>query len=446
MIKLTVANSESRIENLSRDELRSLRQVLAYKTQPYLDFYTKTYKSKLVPLVDKKGQFPTGLLPNALEWLTTQKLNFMGVDLRRRPESQWRATSCVLGGIKPYPEQLEAANAAKQQERGIIVAPTGVGKSVIIALILDRLRVNTLVVVPSLELKAQLTRSLETWFGKDMVGPVSQGKAISVENVDALDSSRVLKGYDCVIVDEFHHAAAKTYRELNKKAWTEIYYRFGLTATPFRSQDNERLLLESFLSKVIYRVDYGKAVEKGFIVPMEAYYLDVPKTKIKGNPRSWPAMYRELVVQNEARNKLIADLLNNLNAAGMSTLCLVKEIEHGEVIAKLTGVDFVKGENIDNRIKLLEFNLREKNALIGTTGIIGEGVDTKPCEYVIIAGLGKSKNALMQQFGRAFRTYPGKETAKIIILRDLSHKWTKEHFKTQCEIILAEYGILPISL
>lgn len=444
MIKLWIGNSESNLEGLSTEQHRALRHILSYRTQPRPD-YTGVFKSKSIPLLDKKGTFPTGLLPYAQEWLRNQKLNFETKDTRVRPKSTWRASSCVLG-VVPYRQQLDAADAAKNHGRGIIVAPTGVGKSIIIALVLDKLRVNSLIVVPSLELKRQLTKSLQTIFGESQVGLLSEKKAIAVENVDSLDIDRPLKGYDCVIIDEFHHSGAKTYRELNKKCWKDVYYKFGLTATPFRSQENERLLLESVLSKVIYRVTYNTAVEQGFIVPMEAYYIEIPKTKPQGNIKSWQSMYKELVVENTNRNNIIADLLINLDEQGIATLCLVKEVAHGEELANLTGLGFVKGENTDNRIKILEFNLRERNCLLGTTGIIGEGVDTKPAEFVIVAGLGKSKNSLMQQFGRAFRTYPGKETAKIILFYDPSHKWTRDHFKQQCKVLLDEYNIVPIKL
>ena len=253
-------------------------------------------------------------------------------------------------------------------------------------------------------------------------------------------------GYDCVIIDEFHHSGAATYRKLNKKTWNGVYYRFGLTATPFRSQDHERLLLESVLSKIIYRIEYKDAVAKGYIAPLEAYYYDLPKTEIKGDDSSWPAMYSELISKNIPRNTHIADLLAKLNEAQISTLCLVKEIAHGDALVRLSGECFVYGADQSTKNYIAALNGRDINVLIGTTGVVGEGVDTKPCEYVIIAGLGKSKNALMQQFGRPQRAYPGKESGKVILFRDASHKWTLQHFKEQCKILKEEYGVVPVKL
>lgn len=295
-----------------------------------------------------------------------------------------------------------------------------------------------MVVVPSLELKSQLTQSLSNIFGAANVG---KGKPIWVANVDSLDTGKPAAGYGAVIIDEFHHAAATTYRKLNTKAWAGVYHRWGLTATPFRSQDHERLLLEGVLSRVIYKVSYADAVAKGYIVPLEAYYIEVTKKNTEAH--TWQQVYKELIVDNEVRNKLILDLLHTLSEAGKSTLCLVKEINHGE---KLFPFPFIHGVGELRSEILKDFNSTSTKVVVGTTGVLGEGVDTKACEYVIIAGLGKSRNSIMQMVGRGFRIYSGKESCKVILVLDKSHKFTKSHFKEQCKILLEEYNVIPIKI
>lgn len=347
--------------------------------------------------------------------------------------------------MKPYQEQLEAAKIAAKAGRGVICMPTGFGKSVTMALLINEMQLKTLVVVPNLELKKQLRESFTRFFG-DLSN-------ITIENIGS-PALKTATDYDCLIIDEAHHAAAKTYRDLNKNQWKGIYYRFFFTATPFRSRDDEQLLYESVCGQVIYRVEHSVAVDKGYIVPIEAYYYELPTIKPKGNQFNWHSMYSELVVNNEFRNKLIADVIVNLESWGLSTLCLVKEIKHGEELKRLTGlthkdnkeVAFASGVEENTRILILEFTLRERNALIGTTGVLGEGVDTKPAEYIIIAGLGKSKNAFMQQVGRGFRRYEGKESCKVLLFKDKSHKWTLDHFKKQCKYLKDEYGVVPTKL
>lgn len=445
MIKITIGNSTSQIEGLSIEQHKKLAKVLSYTVDPQSIYFGGGYQPRQRSLLGTKGDFPTGLLYLVTKWLEPAKVPPVIVDTRVVPKPCPGLIKAKLAHT-PYPEQKAAAEAAKALKRGIICAPTGCGKSLIVALIAEKLQVPTLIVVPSLELKRQLTSTLQSIFGASKVGDYRQSRVIAVENVDALEEKPELI-YQCVIIDEFHHSGAATYRKLNKKSWNTVYYKFGVTATPFRSQDNERLLLESVLSKVIYRVDYKTAVEKGYIVPLEAYYIEVPPTlDIKGNSTSWASMYSELVVNNDKRNELVSQILVKLHVIGASTLCLVKEIDHGQQISDMCNLDFAHGSNEHTPKLITAFNEERINALIGTSGILGEGVDTRPCEYVIIAGLGKSKNAFMQQCGRGFRRHGDKESAKVIIFKDTSHKWTLTHFRAQCKILMEEYGVKAIKL
>lgn len=436
MIKLLVGNSESSIEGLSMSQQKQLSSLLSYTTQIYSPYKRGTVV-KRISLINKKGVFASGLLYMAKHWLETEKIHYEVSSTRHRPESQPRRFSCVLEDIVPYYEQTEAAKVAALKARGCIVMPTGFGKSLTMALLINALQVKTLIVVPNLMLKQQLTSSMRALFGNT--------QDIIIENIDSANLPNITD-CDLVLIDEGHHSAAKTYRNLNKTAWKNTFYRFFFTATPFRGKEEEQLLFESIAGQVIFEVTHEVAVKKGYIVPIEAYYYNLPKTKIKGNSKSWANVYKELVVQNTIRNDKISSILKILRLTEKSTLCLVKEIDHGQELSDRTSIPFVKGENLDNRIKLLEFNLKEHLALIGTTGVLGEGCDTKPCEYIIIAGLGKSKPSLMQQFGRGFRAFNGKESCKVILFRDASHRWTLDHFNAQRKLLLDQFGIVPIKL
>lgn len=457
MIKLLIDNSTCQIQGLNRKQLSELKELMCYNVDNQFNYYTKTYHTIKKYLITKTGHFPTGLLYIAKKWIKDSDLQSECIDARNPPKRSRMPykTLFLKSDLTPYPEQTNAALVclnASNEGRGIISAPTGSGKSLITALIIDKIQVKTLIVVPSLSLKSQLTLTLSDWFGNKLVGSLNKNgeadKFITIENVDALDPKKILKGVDMVLIDEFHHSASATYRKLNEKAWSKVYYRFGLTATPFRSDDNERLLLESVLSKIIYKIYYTTAVEKKYIVPVEAYYVEIPRSYTSST--KWAGVYSDLVVNNEVRNKIIRDILLKFYNGNAATLCLVKEIDHGlKILTQINRVtnndptQFVHGECKDG---IDSFNSGQEISLIGTYGVLGEGIDTKPAEFVIIAGLGKSKNAFMQQVGRCLRTYPGKESGKVIIFSDSSHKWTRSHFSEQCKILLDEYGVTPIRL
>lgn len=430
MVLIKIDNSFSSVQGMDIALHKKIKNALSYLIS--LD----GINSQRVSLLSKSGEFPSGLVHVVKKALATNKQPYKIQDLRTRPQMGAIQFS-FKSGVTPYKEQLEACNAALKSHRGCLSMATGTGKSITMAMLIAKLGVKTLVIVPNLQLKQQLTETFKHCFGNL--------NNITVENIDSR-SLHKQSDYDCLIVDEAHHSAAKTYRTLNKKYWTNIYYRFFFTATPFRSNTEELLLLQSITGEVIYTLDYFAAVNSGLITPVEAYYIEVPRKDNLNNPNSWASVYSELVVNNDVRNSILVSILFSLHANGKSTLCLVKQIEHGVSLSAEGAFLFANGKDENTNEIISKFVSKKVNVLIGTTGVIGEGTDTKPCEYVVIAGLGKSKNAFMQQVGRVVRRYPGKETGKVIIILDKSHKWSRAHFKAQCKILEEEYGVVPIKL
>lgn len=441
MIQLQIDNSTCKIQGLSLPQFNQLRELLSYKTSAR-NYTVKQMLFNKKYLLSKRCEFPTGLLYLVIRFLKETQILYRTLDLR----TPWRPQERLFNASLPhpsYPEQKAAAEAAGGLKRGIVVAPTGLGKSVIAALIIAELKVPTLVVVPRLELKRQLMQTLSEIFGNEKVG---SGRPIDVQNVDSLDPNKVVTDRGCVIIDEFHHSGAATYQKLNKKAWSKIYSKIGLTATPFRADEDERLLLESVLSQVIYRVNYREAVDKGYIVPFDVYYYDLPKQQMKGNSNNWASVYSELIVNNKIRNELIVDLMKRLHASKCSTLTLVKEVAHGETLSALSGAAFAHGQAEDCKDLIGWFSSAKLRSLIATTGVAGEGVDTKAAEFILLAAGGKSKNQFMQNVGRCFRRFEGKERGSVIMFRDPSHKFLLKHFNACVRYLRDEYGIVPIKL
>ncbi len=431
MITLTVDNSYSRIEGLTAEAFRSLKKALSYEVDPQQAYYQGGHRPRTKSLLDAKGYFPTGLLIRVKVWLLSKQIRatFKGSS---RPPVESAKLTLDLGHREPYHAQLAAVQAALDNPRGIISMPTGTGKSLVIALLLYTFQMRTLIVVPTLELKRQLYESLA-----ELLGPTALYHVV-VENIDSPTLAKHTN-FDMLLIDEGHHVAASTYHKLNKTTWKGIYYRYFLTATPFRNQTNEQMLFEAIAGQVIYKLSYKEAVDKGYIVPIEAYYFEVPKQRIDGH--TWAEVYKETVTQNDLRNGMVADFLRYLETNKKSTLCLVKEVAHGKRLSALSGIPFASGADEESRQYLQQFAAGRITSVIATSGIAGEGLDTKPCEFVVIAGLGKAKSAFMQQCGRVTRNFPLKETGKVFLWRDPSHKWCLKHFNEQVKILKEEYGV-----
>lgn len=425
MLTVEIDNSVSRVLGMGVSAFSMLRKTLSYETDANSRYFAGGNFPTRKYLIDKKGYFPTGLLERVFTVLGDSDVDV--VDKRKRPAL---GSASKLYGPDLYRWQREAVVKAVRAEQAGIVAVTGSGKSRVIAALCAAMgKRKTLIVVPTLELKKQLTETLADALK-------SNAKYVRVENIDST-ALKTLKDFDALILDEVHHAAAKTYRNLNKMAWNGIYYRFFLTATYFRNQESEQMLFESIAGRPVFELNYQTAVKNGYIVPVEAYYLKMPK--IKTDAFTYREVYNELVVNNETRNQAIADVLAGVDGPA---LCLVREIAHGNTLSALTGVPFANGQDEESRQFINDFNAGKITSLIATTGVCGEGVDTKPCEYVVIAGLGKAKSAFMQQVGRGVRQFGTKKSAKIILIKDPSHKYLLRHFNEQVNILKDEYGVI----
>lgn len=427
-------NSYSKITGLSVEQFKELRALLSYKVDFQQAKYIPNPANRVKYCIDLKGNFATGLYNRVCKWLFDSGIWLEVLEVERKPLS---GVSRAFNDptLKPYDSQHAALMAALEVDRGVISMPTGTGKSKVIEMLIYSLVMKTLVVVPTLELKQQLTKSLKERF------PGMEG--ITVENIDSTALNKATN-YDLLIIDECHRSAAKTYRDLNKKAWSGIRYRYCFTATPFRNDPEEQLLYEGIAGQVIYQLTYKEAIAKSYIVPVEAYFYELPKVEVKGY--SYAEVYSELVVNRQDRNELLATLLKQLWVEKKSTLCLVKEVRHGKILSDLTGIPFSSGSDEDSRQWIETFKQGRLKCLIATEGLLSEGVDTKPCEFVVLASPGKARSALMQKIGRAIRNYPGKTSAKVIMIKDKSHRFMLTHYNTSVKIVFEEYGIKPVKL
>jgi len=148
--------------------------------------------------------------------------------------------------IKPRVYQSEAiVSWLRQDGRGVVVLPTGAGKTVVALMAIERLAVRTLVVVPTIELLTQWRAGLIERLGltEEQVGIVGGGQRLVRDiTVITFDSAampnRRLDGFGLLIVDEAHHLPAEHYRHIVKKVGAP--YRLGLSATPERLDGRHR--------------------------------------------------------------------------------------------------------------------------------------------------------------------------------------------------------------
>lgn len=168
------------------------------------------------------------------------------------------ATRPPVLGLTPRSYQDEAITAwQRHQGRGLVVLPTGAGKTVVALMAVARLGVRTLVVVPTIDLLHQWRSTLASNLGYPIeeIGIIGGGKRTQRDlTVITYDSAamprRLLDGFGLLVVDEVHHLPARAYRSIAGKV--NAPFRLGLSATPERS-DHGHEALTSLIGPVVYR-------------------------------------------------------------------------------------------------------------------------------------------------------------------------------------------------
>lgn len=156
----------------------------------------------------------------------------------------------------PFPHQKEALEAWRRSgHRGVVVLPTGAGKSFVAELAIAELKRSTLIVAPTIDLMNQWYDLLTASF-KRPVGIIGGGSyEVHDLTVTTYDSSfihmeRLGGRFGLLIFDEVHHLPSPSYAQAAEMSIAP--YRLGLTATPERADDGH-LLLDDLVGPLVYR-------------------------------------------------------------------------------------------------------------------------------------------------------------------------------------------------
>lgn len=328
------------------------------------------------------------------------------------------------------PLQTAAVQALLDHDIGILVAPPGVGKTVVGAALIASRRCATLVLVHRRPLLDQWRAQMALFLGVDekTIGMVGGGKRRANGRLDvAMIQSLVHHGtvedlaaeYGQVIVDECHHVPAASFERVLSEA--KARYVVGLTATAER-RDGHHPIGEMQLGPVRFAVTARQeAARRPFehrLVVRETTFATTATPTSAGIQTLYAALARD-----EARNQLILNDLIAALAAGRSPILLTERTDHLEFFAaRLAGFTrhlvVLRGgmgvrQQREVRRQLASIDTHEERLILATGRFIGEGFDDARLDTLFLALPVSWRGTLVQYTGRLHRLHPGKTDVRI---------------------------------
>jgi superfamily II DNA or RNA helicase len=342
-------------------------------------------------------------------------------------------------------EKLQVERDVFGRMRNLLVAATGVGKTVISAFDYKRFKnknkpAKLLFVAHREEI---LKQSIETFrailkdpnFGDMLVGshqPESIDHLfVSIQSFNSkkLNETTTHDFYDFIIVDEFHHAAASSYQKLL------IHYQpkvlLGLTATPERMDGKD--ILSFFDDTISAEMRLTEAINRKLLSPFQYFCVSdtVDLSKLKWSRKGYEIRELENVyTSNDHRSsqivKSIYKYVTDIEQVKGLGFCV--SVEHTKYMANFfnkVGIPSVAlYSNVDDKTRreaqhrLVQGDIK----FIFVVDLYNEGIDIPEANTILFLRPTESLTVFLQQLGRGLRLADGKECLTVLDFVGQAHK------------------------
>ncbi|HHT20627.1 MAG TPA: DUF3427 domain-containing protein [Tissierellia bacterium] len=391
----------------------------------------------------------------------------LGIALSREGRRSSDPLDMTLSGfdIRPYDFQkvildmLQAEREVHGHYKNLLVAATGVGKTVISAFDYQRFLkekpgARLLFVAHRQEiLRQSLIRFREILkdpnFGELQTGH-DQAQAIDhlFITIQSFASQNLIARtspgfYDYIIVDEFHRAAADSYQDL--LAYYQPKILLGLTATPERMDGKD--IFKYFDHRIASEMRLPEAIEKRLLVPFHYFCIDDDSVDLRqvewvGGGYSEAGLYDLYRRVNQRRIRTIARSLDHYldSISDMKALGFCVTVEHAELMAdsfNKLGIPAISVTGQTDRTTRSQAVSRLESGeikVIFTVDVYNEGVDIPLVNTVLFLRPTQSLTVFLQQLGRGLRTAPGKEQLTVLDFVAQAHE--KYHYEDKFRALL----------
>ena len=353
--------------------------------------------------------------------------------------------------VQPYAHQQGALDAWKRAgRRGVVVLPTGAGKTLVAQLALRDTPRSALICVPTLDLMHQWYAGMLAAFPDAEVGLLGGGSKdqtpilISTYDSAAIHAEQLAGIYAFQIFDEAHHLPSDFHRSVAELGLAP--YRLGLTATPKRS-DGRELHLDDLIGPVVYQAapedlagdtlaPYREVIIKVSLSAAEQRRYDeliqtrndfLRRSNIRlgsiegwkrfvmssGTPQGRVAMLahreaRGLAYGTEGKLRVLEEILANHPAERTLIFtddnATVYRISREFLIPAITHQTPVK-----ERHELLEKFRAGSYRVLVTSRVLNEGVDVPEASIAVVLSGTATEREYIQRLGRILRRAEGKQ-------------------------------------
>ncbi|WP_257787668.1 DUF3427 domain-containing protein [Arthrobacter sp. QXT-31] len=364
--------------------------------------------------------------------------------LERNGGRRTAAPDAITGlEVQPFLHQEEMledleAERLKGFNHNLLVAATGTGKTVIAALDYKRLSeaagrsLKLLFVAHRQEILKQAMRTYrdvlqDGAFGELYVGDhkPQEWKHIfaSVQSLSSLGIEQLEPDFfDVVVIDEFHHAMAPTYRRLLDHLKPQQL--LGLTATPERG-DGVDVAKQFFEGRTASELRLWDALDADLLVPFHYFGVsdDVDLSQLEWKRGNYDTtQLSALYTGNDARAaKVIRELRDKVTSTDqMRAIGFCVSVQHARYMAEVfnrAGIVSVvvdgTTDNADREEALMRLGQREINCIFAVD-VFNEGLDLPQVDTILLLRPTQSATVFLQQLGRGLRRAEGKAVLTVL--------------------------------
>src|SRR5712691_8990452 len=386
-------------------------------------------------------------------------------------KSELSATNDGVQDLPPYPDLMKCRSVTmrgyqkraleawdKAGRHGVIVLPTGAGKTVIAMKAIEFVNQPAIVIVPTLDLLEQWRKRVQEVLAIDEVGVYGGGentvKSVTICTYDSayIRAAELGNRYSFLIFDEVHHLPGESFRQIAEMFTAP--YRMGLTAT-YEREDMLHLELPRLIGGVVYRLKpedlAGRYLSDYTLERVNVELTEEEKEEYARNykvftdyleeNRIWmrsPLDFQRFIMGTsrdpQARRALLAR--NRAMSIAFNSQAKVERLEeilrsnpgeriliftqHNDLVYRISRrflLPFITHTTSkDERHEVLKGFREGRFRALATSKVLDEGIDVPEASIgVIVSGTGSSRE-FIQRLGRLLRKSEGKGQARLIEL------------------------------